>query len=157
MTPIVWTFLGVCMALILPGIGSSIGVGMAGRAAAGVIAEDPEKSGQCTVLQLLPATQGIYGFVVAFIIIFKAGLLNGSGAIGADVLTMQMGQGYFFASLPIAIVGLVSAYFQSRVCCAGMNIVAKQGEGGKGIVLAIMVETYAILAVLVSVLMVVGV
>ena len=154
MTGILWAALGACAALILPGIGSSIGVGMAGRAAAGVIAEDPEKSGQCTVLQLLPATQGIYGFIVAFLIASGAGLLSNAGA---SALSVADGRAYFFASLPIAIVGLVSAYFQSRVCCAGMNIVAKQGEGGKGIVLAIMVETYAILAVLVSVLMVVGV
>lgn len=154
MTGIVWAALGAVLALVLPGIGSSIGVGMAGRAAAGVIAEDPEKSGQCTVLQLLPATQGIYGFIVAFLIASNAGLLSGSGA---SDLSAAVGRGYFFAALPIAVVGLFSAYLQSRVCCAGMNIVAKQGEGGKGIVLAIMVETYAILAVLVSVLMVVGV
>lgn len=154
MTGIIWAALGAVIALVLPGIGSSIGVGMAGRAAAGVIAEDPEKSGQCTVLQLLPATQGIYGFIVAFLIASNAGLLSGSGA---SDLAVSVGKGYFFAALPIAIVGLVSAYLQSRVCCAGMNIVAKQGEGGKGIVLAIMVETYAILAVLVSVLMLVGV
>lgn len=154
MTGIVWAALGAVLALVLPGIGSSIGVGMAGRAAAGVIAEDPEKSGQCTVLQLLPATQGIYGFIVAFLIASKSGLLSGSGA---SELAASVGKGYFFAALPIAVVGLASAYLQSRVCCAGMNIVAKQGEGGKGIVLAIMVETYAILAVLVSVLMVVGV
>lgn len=154
MTGIIWAALGAVVALVLPGIGSSIGVGMAGRAAAGVIAEDPEKSGQCTVLQLLPATQGIYGFIVAFLIASNAGLLNGSGA---SDLPVSVGKGYFFAALPIAIVGLVSAYLQSRVCCASMNIVAKQGEGGKGIVLAIMVETYAILAVLVSVLMLVGV
>ena len=154
MTGIIWAALGAVIALVLPGNGSSIGVGMAGRAAAGVIAEDPEKSGQCAVLQLLPATQGIYGFIVAFLIASNAGLLNGSGA---SDLPVSVGKGYFFAALPIAVVGLVSAYLQSRVYCAGMNIVAKQGEGGKGIVLAIMVETYAILAVLVSVLMLVGV
>ncbi|MCR5808296.1 MAG: V-type ATP synthase subunit K [Clostridiales bacterium] len=154
MTGIIWAALGTSLALILPGIGSSLGVGMAGRAAAGVIAEDPEKSGQCTVLQLLPATQGIYGFIVAFLIASNSGLLSGAGS---SELPVSMGMSYFYAALPIAIVGLVSAYMQSRVCCAGMNIVAKQGEGGKGIVLAIMVETYAILAVLVSVLMVVGV
>ncbi len=146
--------LGACLALILPGIGSCIGVGMAGRAAAGVIAEDPEKAGQCTVLQLLPATQGIYGFVTSFLIIINAGLLDSSAR---SQLPDEVGRGYLIASLPIAVVGLISAYYQARVCCAGMNIVAKQNAGGKGVTLAIMVETYAILAVLVSVLMVIGV
>ena len=64
---------------------------------------------------------------------------------------------FFYASLPIGLVGLISAYFQSRVCCAGIGIVAKQGNGGMGITYAIMVELYAILALIISILMVTGV
>lgn len=149
----VWACLGVCVAMILPGIGSALGVGMAGRAAAGVAAEDPEKSGSCLVFELLPATQGLYGFVIAMFIAVFSGILSGS----AVNLAAELGRGFFYASLPIGIVGLVSAYFQSRVCCAGIGIVAKQGNGGMGITFAIMVELYAILALIVSILMVVGV
>ena len=152
-TGYIWAMIGACVAMILPGIGSALGVGMAGRAAAGVAAEDPEKGGSCLVFELLPATQGLYGFVIAMFIAVFSGILNGS----VMQLATELGRGFFYASLPIGIVGLVSAYFQSRVCCAGIGIVAKQGNGGMGITYAIMVELYAILALIVSILMVVGV
>ena len=149
----IWAALGCCVAMILPGIGSALGVGMAGRAAAGVAAEDPEKSGSCLVFELLPATQGLYGFVIAMFIAVFSGILSGT----VMQLSTELGRSFFYASLPIGVVGLVSAYFQSRVCCAGIGIVAKQGNGGMGITFAIMVELYAILALIISILMVVGV
>ena len=149
----IWAAVAVCVAIILPGIGSALGVGMAGRAAAGVSAEDPEKGGSCLIFELLPATQGLYGFVIAIFIAVSSGILSGSFL----ELSTQAGLSFFYASLPIGIVGLVSAYFQSRVCCAGIGIVAKQGNGGMGITFAIMVELYAILALIISILMVVNI
>lgn len=149
----IWAAVAVCVAMILPGIGSALGVGMAGRAAAGVSAEDPEKGGSCLIFELLPATQGLYGFVIAMFIAVFSGILSGAFLN----LSTQAGLSYFYASLPIGVVGLVSAYFQSRVCCAGIGIVAKQGNGGMGITFAIMVELYAILALIVSILMVVNI
>ena len=151
----VWAAVAVCIAIILPGIGSALGVGMAGRAAAGVSAEDPEKAGSCLVFELLPATQGLYGFVIAIFIAVGCGILNAN--VSFIDLPTSAGLAFFYASLPIGIVGLVSAYFQSRVCCAGIGIVAKQGNGGMGITFAIMVELYAILALIISILMVVNV
>ena len=61
----------------LAGVGSALGVGVAGEAANGVVAEDPNKFGQTLVLQALPGTQGIYGLLVAFLILSKIGLLGG--------------------------------------------------------------------------------
>jgi len=49
--------------------GSGLGVGAAGEAASGVIAEDPNKFGQTLLLQALPGTQGIYGLLMAFLIL----------------------------------------------------------------------------------------
>ncbi|MBO4385032.1 MAG: V-type ATP synthase subunit K [Clostridia bacterium] len=149
----IWAAVAVCVAIILPGIGSALGVGMAGRAAAGVSAEDPEKGGSCLIFELLPATQGLYGFVIAIFIAVSSGILSGTFL----ELSTASGLSFFYASLPIGIVGLVSAYFQSRVCCAGIGIVAKQGNGGMGITFAIMVELYAILALIISILMVVNI
>ena len=149
----IWAAVAVCVAIVLPGVGSALGVGMAGRAAAGVSAEDPEKGGSCLIFELLPATQGLYGFVIAIFIAVYSGILSGTFL---DLATAA-GMSFFYASLPIGIVGLVSAYFQSRVCCAGIGIVAKQGNGGMGITFAIMVELYAILALIISILMVVNV
>ncbi|OQB23642.1 MAG: V-type sodium ATPase subunit K [Firmicutes bacterium ADurb.Bin182] len=141
------------MAAVVAGIGSAVGVGMAGQAGAGVISEEPEKFGSVLVLQLLPGTQGIYGLLIAFVIATKAGLLSGGSAI-----TFDQGLQFVFAALPIAFGGLVSAIWQARVAVSGIGLVAKRGEeSGKAIILTVMVETYAVLSLLISFLLVNGV
>lgn len=149
-----WAILGAAFAIIFAGFGSARGVGIVGEAAAGLVSEEPEKFSQVLVLQALPATQGIYGLLVAFMIMSKIGIVGGSG-IEVNLIN---GVSLFVAALPIAIVGYFSAIAQGRVAAAGVNIVAKKpGEMVKGITLAAMVETFAVLALLVSILMVVGI
>lgn len=150
MSGIVFALLGVAVAVALAGAGSAWGVGIAGQAAAGVVTEDPSKFAKVLVLQLLPGTQGIYGLLVGFITLSKIGLLGG----GAD-MAMPLAQGllYFAACLPIGIVGLVSARYQGETAAASIGIVAKKPEQfGKAMLFPAMVETYAILALLISIL-----
>ena len=136
------------------GVGSALGVGVAGEAAAGVVAEDPNKFGQTLVLQALPGTQGIYGLLVAFLILSKIGLLG--GAI-ADV-GFEAGVSLLAAGIPIGIVGIFSGYAQGKASAAGIQLIAKRpSELAKGMIYAAMVETYAVLALLVSFLMYNGV
>ncbi len=140
--------LGAALAAGMAGMGSAIGVGIAGKAAAGVISEDPDKFSKCLVMQLLPGTQGIYGLLVAFLVFTKIDLFN-------NVMALTLGEGLslFAACLPMAIVGLVSALYQSKAACSGIAMIAKRPEeSGKAIVLTIMVETYAVFALLVSLL-----
>lgn len=138
--------LGAACAAIFAGIGSAVGVGMAGKAAAGVTAEDPDKFSKCLVLQLLPGTQGIYGLLIAFIVFIKINLFG--GILG---LTVESGLTLFAGCMPMAVVGLLSALYQSKVACSGIALVAKRPEeSGKAIILTAMVETYAVLALLVS-------
>ena len=149
MSGIVFALLGVAVAVILAGMGSAYGVGVAGQAAA-VVTEDPDKFAKVLLLQLLPGTQGIYGLLVGFIALSKIGLLGG----GAD-MSMSISQGllYLAACLPIGVVGLVSARHQGRTSVASIGIVAKKPEQfGKAMLFPAMVETYAILALLVSIL-----
>ena len=137
----------------LAGIGSAIGVGMAGQAAAGVVSEDPDRFGSCLLLQLLPGTQGIYGLLIAFVIASKAGLLSGVSALSAT-----SGLSLFLAAIPIAFGGLLSAIAQGKVAVAGINLVAKKPEEqGKAMLMTVMVETYAVLSLLISFLLVNGV
>ena len=144
--------IGAALAVILPCIGSAKGVGMVGEATAGVIAEDPTKFGKALILQALPGTQGIYGFITAFIaVIIKLNVLSG------NFVTLTDAQGLFFLSacLPIAVVGYFSAIKQARVACAGVNILAKRPDQFiKGVISSALVETYAIFALLVSLLMI---
>ena len=138
--------LGAALAAGLAGIGSAIGVGMGGQAAAGVTSEDPDKFGSCLILQLLPGTQGIYGLLIAFIVFIKLNVFGGIKAI-----EMAEGLGILAGCFPIAIVGFISAIHQGKVAVSGMALVAKRPEEqSKAIVMAVMVETYAILALLVS-------
>ena len=146
--------LGAALAALLAGIGSSIGVGIAGRAAAGVVTEDPDKFGKVLLLQLLPGTQGIYGLLIAFI------ALSNIGILGGEVRSLTTGEGLSFlmACLPMAFVGLMSAVMQGKTSVASIGIVAKKPEEfGKAMILPAMVETYAILALLVSILAVVNI
>ena len=46
---IVYALLGAALAVLLAGAGSSIGVGIAGQAAAGVVTEDPSKFATATI------------------------------------------------------------------------------------------------------------
>lgn len=142
--------LGAALAAGLAGIGSAKGVGMVGEAASGLLTEDPSKFGKVLILQALPSTQGIYGLITAFLIVFKIGVL------GTPVdLTIAQGAYFLMASLPIALVGFYSAIKQARVAISGVHLISKRpDEVGKAITAAAMVETFAIFAVLVSLLLV---
>ncbi|MCD8498672.1 MAG: V-type ATP synthase subunit K [Eubacteriales bacterium] len=147
------TLLAGALAALLPGIGSAKGVGRVGEVATGVLTEDPAKFGKVLILQALPGTQGIYGLLSWFMIMNSSGLLSGSAS-----LSWQTGMAYLMASLPIAFVGLFSAVYQGRVAEAGIALVAKRPqEQSKALVLAAMVETYAILALLATVLSVLNI
>lgn len=144
--------LGAACAAIFAGMGSSKGVGIAGEAASGVVTEDPSKFGKALVLQALPGTQGIYGLIVAFMVINNMGLFSGA----VKTLSVSQSLYYLIACLPIAIVGFYSGIKQGRVAASGMNILAKRPDDfGKGIIAAALVETYAIFALLVSLLLII--
>jgi V/A-type H+/Na+-transporting ATPase subunit K len=142
---------GASIAVILGGIGSSIGVSLAGQAGAGVTTEHPEKFGKVLILEALPGTQGIYGFLVGFLILLFTGILGG------EAVTLSMSQGWqlFFACLPCGFACLYSGIYQGKVSAAGMNMIAKDDSNmGKAMVLSAMVETYAVLGFLISALLV---
>ena len=146
---IVYALLGAALAVFLAGAGSAIGVGIAGQAASGVVSEDPSKFAKVLVIQLLPGTQGIYGLLVGFITLSKIGLLGG----GVLDLTPQQGLLVLAACLPVGIVGLISGRAQGQTAAAAIGIVAKKPDQfGKAMLVPAMVETYAILSLLISIL-----
>ena len=143
--PYFLALLGAALAVGLAGIGSAQGVGLVGEATAGLLAEDPSKFGRALVLQAIPGTQGIYGLVVALMIFFNS----------APDMAMVDGVRYFAAGLAIAIAGYGSAIRQGRVAAAGIGLIAKRPDMlGRAIASAALVETYAIFAVLISLLIV---
>lgn len=145
--------IGAALAVLLSGIGSAIGVQMGGKAVAGVLSEKPELFGKLVVLQALPGTQGIYGFIVAILVFINLGFLGGS----VKELSNIEGWQYFGACMPIAVVGLISAIIQARTGVSAIHMTAKQPESSaRAITMVALVETYAILALLASILLVLG-
>ena len=146
---LVYALLGAAAAVFLAGAGSALGVGIAGQAASGVVTEDPSKFAKVLVMQLLPGTQGFYGLLVGFITLSKIGLLGG----GAAELTPQTGLLILAACLPVGIVGLISGKSQGQCSAAAIGIIAKKPDQfGKAMLFPAMVETYAILSLLISIL-----
>ncbi|HJB87633.1 V-type ATP synthase subunit K [Mordavella massiliensis] len=146
---LVYALLGAAAAVFLAGAGSALGVGIAGQAASGVVTEDPSKFAKVLVMQLLPGTQGIYGLLVGFITLSKIGLLGG----GAADLTPETGLLVLAACLPVGIVGLISGKSQGQCSAAAIGIIAKKPDQfGKAMLFPAMVETYAILSLLISIL-----
>ena len=150
---VVYALIGAALAALLSGIGSSIGVGLAGEAAAGVVTEDFSKCSKVLILQLLPGTQGIYGLLIGFLTLTQVGILGGDSDI-----SVAKGLLYLAACLPMGLVGLWSAIRQGRVAVSSIQMVAKKPDQfGKAMLFPAMVETYAILALLISILAVFGI
>ena len=142
---VIFGALGIALAVGLSGIGSAKGVGIVGEAAAGLVTEEPEKFGKALVLELLPGTQGLYGFVIGFLVF---------NALGGGV-NLSQGIYLLFACLPVGIAGLWSGIAQGKAAAAGIQILAKKPEHTtKGIIFAAMVETYALLGFVISFLLV---
>lgn len=145
---IVLGYTGVALAGALAGIGSAVGVSTAGQAASGVVSEDPDKFGKVLLMQLLPGTQGIYGLVVAILIMLKMGVFGGD-----VVLSVSDGFKLFAASLPIGILGLYSGIYQGKAAVAGIHLIGQRGDqSGRALTMCAAVELYAVFGLLVSLL-----
>ena len=132
----------------MAGIGSAKGTGIAGEAGAGLVSEDPSKFGKAMILQVIPGTQGLYGFVIWFLAYSKL------AAVGAAGVSVAQGLQVLAACLPIAFGGLLSGIAQGKVAAASVNILAKKPDDwSKGMILCITVEFYAILSLLASFMM----
>jgi V/A-type H+-transporting ATPase subunit K len=104
----VLAILGAAFAAGLCGVGASIGMAVVQRASAGLVAEQPDKYTKTLVLQLIPATAALYGFVVAFLVLQNVIMGNATG------YSLYNGAMVFAGCLPIALVGLFFKYRPSQ-------------------------------------------
>ena len=143
---------GAGLAVFMCGIGASLGMSIVQRAAAGLVSEQPDKYTRTLVFQLIPTTAALYGFVVAFLILQNMNMGAESAYAtwnGAMVLA---------ACLPIAVVGMVSSLAQARVCASAIMMLGKRPETyGRAITMAIFIEFFALLGLMVSVLAVLAI
>ncbi|WP_040212209.1 V-type ATP synthase subunit K [Clostridium polynesiense] len=149
---LIFALLGAALATGLAGIGSAQGIGIVGEAASGLMTEEPEKFGKTFILVALPGTQGLYGFVITLMILLNIGILGGSTP------DLYKGFAYFMAAMPIALTGWRSAIAQGKAAAAGVQILAKKpNDVMKGVIYAVMVETYALLGFVASLFMVLNI
>ena len=145
-------FLGASLAVGLSCAGSAKGCGLAGEAGAGMLCEEPGAFGKVLILQILPGTLGLFGLVVWFFALLQMGVFGG----GADPAALSVADGLRVASacLPVAIGCFLAGPAQGRVAANSISLMATNPkEWGKGILLCITVEFYAILFLLASFLM----
>jgi V/A-type H+-transporting ATPase subunit K len=145
MTDQAWALLGGALAVAGGGVGSAMGITYASNMATGVLSEDPDKFAKMMAICVLPGTQGIYGFVAGFLTFFTY----------VNNLDKVMGKGIqvFAANLPVALVCLVSAIFQGLTGVGSIGLAAKQEEAfGKSIIFPALVETYAVISLVFTVL-----
>ena len=164
MTGLTIGIIGLVLTVLLCGIGSGLGLKATGKASAGVLSEDPSKFSKVIVLSLLPATQGIYGFLIAILgasylptvaNLSGAGILEqlNNSAVGAAQINAQ-GWNVFWACLPMMLGGAVSAFLQGRTAASTIIAVGKKGEiASKSIIFPAMIEFYALLGLVVSIMM----
>lgn len=145
---VVYALIGVAIAVVFSGIGSAIGVSRGGQAASGVLSQDSSKFGKVLLLQLLPATQGLYGFVVGFIVVsMKLGIVGGSIAS----ISTPVGLSIMMLCIPVGIVGMFSAIMQGNVAVAGITLIGKKSDQiGKAMTMTVLVEIFAIFAFIIS-------
>lgn len=140
----IWAMMGCVLAIVLSGLGSVLGVKSVASSGIGLMTEDPNKFMPCLVLSLLPSTQGIYGFVIAF-------MMFGNAQAG---MTVEAGMSLFLAALPVGIVGLASGIGQGKVAACGISLAAKQPKHwSKAMILALTVEMFALFGFLISIFM----
>jgi len=145
-----WALLGGGMAAILGGIGSAIGITIASAPISGIVSEDGEKFGKLLPIAAMPGTQGIYGFIAAILVLIFFNLMGGKDM----ALPGEVGFKVFLACMPVAWLCLVSAIYQGLTGASAAGIVAKRPEdSGKALIFPALVETYAVLSLIVTILM----
>ena len=145
-------YLGIAVMLALTGIGSAYGVTIVGNAAIGAAKKVDGKFGNFLVLTALPGTQGLYGLVVWFFALLQIGIFGSA----YDPLALNAAEGLRVACacLPVAIGCFSAGPAMGRVAANAISLMASRPkEWGKGILLCVTVEFYAILFLLASFLM----
>ncbi|MDI6900994.1 MAG: V-type ATP synthase subunit K [Anaerosomatales bacterium] len=146
-----WAVMGAALAAIGGGIGSAIGITTISNTASGIVTEDSEKFGRVLPLAAMPGTQGIYGLITAILVMVFFNIL---GASAEPAIAGETGFKIFLACLPVAALCLVSAIYQGMTAVGAAGMVARRSEdSGKALIFPALVETYAVFALITSILM----
>ena len=159
MSGVEWAMFGAAIAAAGGGIGSSIGTMNIANAASGLISEDSEMFGKMLILAVMPSTQALYGLITAVLVLFKIQLLTAGFSLDGFanpeiVFNASQGMSVFFACLPVAFICMFSGIYQGVAAAGAAGIIARRDEdSGKAIIMTALVETFAIFALITTVVM----
>ncbi|MFW6163190.1 MAG: V-type ATP synthase subunit K [Planctomycetota bacterium] len=146
-----WAVLGAMLAVMFGGWGSAKGIRIAAGQAAGVLSEKPELFGRLFALMVLPGTQGFYGLIVAILIAVQTQMLG--GALDISTLEPIKGVGLLAVGFCAGVVLWRSAVNQGEASASAVNLTSRRPEQfGRSLLMPALVETYAAVAVLASIL-----
>jgi len=146
-----WAVAGAICAVMFGGVGSAKGIRISASQAAGVLSEKPELFGKLFVIIAIPGTQGFYSFICAIMICLRVGLLGGQKVTVSPLVGLAL----FFIGFCMGVVEWRSAIYQGETSAAAINLVArKPEESGRALLLPGLVETYAVVALLASILLI---
>lgn len=135
---------GIALCVLLCGLGSSLGLFKTVSAAAGVTGEEPKRYKKIVPLVLLPATQGLYGFLIS---------IMAPGSLAMD-MTLAQGFSVFGALLPMMLSGLITGILQGKASANCIYAVGKQESlSMKLFLFPAMIEFYAILGLVISIVL----
>ena len=144
---------GAIGAVMFGGVGSAKGIAIAGAQAGGVLSEKPELFGKLLVMIALPGTQGFYALICAIMIALRIGLIDGK-----VVCSFYEGIALFAVGIGMGVVQWRSAISQGEASAAAIAMTAKKPEeSGRAILLPALVETYAVVALLAAILLIIWV
>jgi V/A-type H+-transporting ATPase subunit K len=135
----------------MAGISTAIGVALAGVSAAGAVAEDKENFKNAMILQAMPQTQTVYGFITALFVIMGTGILSGV----TPEIPEWKGMVMLGAGLLVGLTAL-SAVAQGKIAAAGIASCAKNPDAfAPNIVFAGQAETPAIFGFVIALIVLV--
>ncbi|MEW6087663.1 MAG: V-type ATP synthase subunit K [bacterium] len=141
--------IGAIIAIVFSGFGSARGITLAAAPATGIMSENPDMFGKLLILVTLPGTQGIYGFVTGFLVLLKIGIIGGA----IQPVTLNQGVQILGICAFQSFIELSSAIYQGKVAAHGIVMTGKKPEASmKGVIMAVLVETYAVLGLLAGIL-----
>lgn len=140
--------IGAAIAISVTGFCSAKALLIAGNAAAGVTGEDEKNFSSALVMDAMPQTQVIYGFIIAMLV--TLGIMGSMGA--GTSLTQEQGWIAILAGLSVGITG-ISAIFQGKVAAASMAATAKnQNIKGKVLIFIVMPEIAALFGFVIGIM-----
>jgi len=139
--------IGAALAIGIAGYGSAKGLGIAGNTASGVTGENEENFSSALILEALPQTQVVYGFIIAVLIVL--GIMGGG-------MTLEKGMVAMVASMVVGVSG-VSALLQGKVAISAIVAAAKNPRvKGKVLLFVVMPEIAALFGFVIAIMLLIS-